>query len=421
MTVVPGRPAAGSRRVDAELWASLLVVLMLAPAPWLFAGVDQTITGVVAAKSFYLIFKTTLVALWLPWLWSEGRVLDGRSTAASAVPLATLAGVALLSVSWSSNPYVTARGAFELSLGLLFAAALVGRFGPDRIPAVLAKAGAIFVTLALVVVVMAPQHSIHGVGDALHASHHGRWRGLYEHKNLFGHVCACFSLVAAYLVLYVPKRRLAGTILLALCIVCLTFAESSTAWFMVIVGVATFGTLAFEGRSRVLGLAATTVLFSLVALAGADLEAVAGLFGRDGTLTGRLTLWEHTIASVGDRWLFGSGYANIAFLSEYLSGVVLFTARDAHNGFLELWATLGLTGILIALVVIGFALRDILLRASPRRPASVLFSALVMAWLAASMTEVSPLRPGTALFQLSVIALLALATSHCLPRVRSMA
>jgi exopolysaccharide production protein ExoQ len=94
---------------------------------------------------------------------------------------------------------------------------------------------------------------------------------------------------------------------------------------------------------------------SMVLLLGVGAEALQGL-GRDATLTGRTDIWSRVLALSGNP-LLGTGFESfwlgrrLQTMQDWYSGL-----NSSHNGFLEIFVTLGWIGValLTGLIVTGY-------------------------------------------------------------------
>jgi exopolysaccharide production protein ExoQ len=107
-----------------------------------------------------------------------------------------------------------------------------------------------------------------------------------------------------------------------------------------------------------------TFVVSLVAVvlqvAGTSLQAVtAEAQGKNADLTGRTILWQDVVRIGMEHPFIGSGYGGFWVPSIYskLSPAVDNSPAEAHNGYLETFANLGLIGVLLLLCVILQSLR----------------------------------------------------------------
>jgi O-antigen ligase len=104
------------------------------------------------------------------------------------------------------------------------------------------------------------------------------------------------------------------------------------------------------------------LLTALVLLVVAELafgisSRYSDALGRGAGLSGRTVLWAHLL-ELDTNWLLGTGFESF-WLGErpkLLEGIFFYIPNEAHNGYLEIYLTLGLIGllILIALIIATF-------------------------------------------------------------------
>jgi O-antigen ligase len=209
----------------------------------------------------------------------------------------------------------------------------------------LAVALGIAAALTPVFVVMFPDVAVH------HDGAEGAWRGMFGFKNNLGLTMALGVLVLLPIALERSRRRLPAMIGLGLCICSLVMSQSATAWLVaVLLSILTFvlrrfrvATPRIRAQGATLAIAAIcAAVIPLITSAG----DIAGLLGRDLTLSERTDLWSAAVQRGLERPLFGYGYR--AFWS---GGTQMFVASHAwisdhgHNGYLDLWLELGIAGV----------------------------------------------------------------------------
>ena len=169
----------------------------------------------------------------------------------------------------------------------------------------------------------------------------------------------------------------------------LVLTKSRTAMFALLAGCAVIGAFRLSSRQRMaLGLSAAWLASAAIlaaSLYGIDVpRAVAdiALINRtDDTmsLTGRIPLWQHLFAVVGDRMLVGFGYGSFWSPEQIhaASAVVGTGISHAHCAYIELMLNLGLVGLAIYLLMIGTSLSGLLAGRSADAGALFLASLLV--------------------------------------------
>ena len=88
-------------------------------------------------------------------------------------------------------------------------------------------------------------------------------------------------------------------------------------------------------------------------------EQIAALMGRDPTLTGRTEIWS-TLLSMNTNPILGTGYESF-WLGSRLSAIWELRGRitEAHNGYLEIYLNLGITGVLLFVAFLTASYRRI--------------------------------------------------------------
>jgi len=115
---------------------------------------------------------------------------------------------------------------------------------------------------------------------------------------------------------------------------------------------------------------------------------IAGLFGRDVTLTERTIIWENVL-KLGTNPLIGSGFSS-TWLTYYATPIVQdYHLAHSHNGYLETYLHTGLIGVLLLLAVLASAGRNARRQLSQRSNVGYLFFSLFLLALFYNYTEVT--------------------------------
>lgn len=282
--------------------------------------------GLYAASAVYLLLKV--------------RWLDSR------VPLIIPAMIVLagLSVLWSEDRHNSVTSFVSLvgltALGLFFASYYRG-----RIDALLTTSLILVICASLVASLLVPelQETRNQAGLS--------WRGLFDHKNTFGAVCALgVGLSSGLFAVRLSKRRAAPAALLLLSTVGVALSGSRTSWIVSIVAII-WAVIYRMISSRSDGTAIGSLFLALgaglavIASIGGDYISLTDLLGRDLTLTGRSELWSALFDLGTTSPILGFGFnavwhgANPAAV--ITSASVGWFAGQAHNGYLDLWLQLG--------------------------------------------------------------------------------
>jgi O-antigen ligase len=387
------------------------VLLAFKPLPQLFTGVDRTITGGVETRSSYFMVVLVVAAFWL-FLSARNRNADQVSPLRLLLNcrhLLSLLVVAFSSLLWSVDPQATVKEFIYLFLSMLLCATLVTKFGPDGALRFLLHSLILICLLSILMVMLVPASSIHHATDALNPAQAGKWRGAFNHKNLFGQVAVMLLVLAltGRKILKLTKfEAVAGP---ALGLVCLIYSGSASPIVVGVFFVATSIFAKLSSRIRKLTLVAVVSLGSLVLAVSDDVIGfLAGFLGKDADLTGRTAIWALARMQIEKNWLFGTGYGTVSVSRTALQASLGDAAVDSHNAYLDQMLGLGVVGLL-PFLWLGFSLLRHCLNADTERNANLpLLLACAVGWLLAGLTEVSPLRPNNVYFICGVTAFLAI-------------
>lgn len=271
-------------------------------------------------------------------------------------------GYLILSVTWATSLEDPAIKIFRPLGDLIMALVIVTEPNPRLAIVTMFRRTAILL-IPLSIVLIRYFHEL-GTGRDKHWGTDA-WIGVTTHKNPLGQLC----LVSALAFLWsLAESRKKGERLMEHSVVWLYLAmtgylffgglsnsRSSTSIFCFGVAVALFIVIGRMRdrintiiRSIVLGTVVLVAVALLLDMSGTSLQAVvAGLYGKDPTLTDRTYLWGDVVRLGMDHPILGSGYGGFWVPSIYgkLSPMVDNRPGEAHNGYLETFANLGLVGV----------------------------------------------------------------------------
>jgi O-antigen ligase len=189
------------------------------------------------------------------------------------------------------------------------------------------------------------------------------WTGVATHKNGLGQLCAISAVFLFWALLREWRsgnlwtnrsQTLADVVVLGMAIFLLLGpgggAYSATSIAITIFGVMTVVLLQSNALSRLVilnlkAVAACSVIAYLL-FGNMLLEAFSSILDRNSDLTGRATdIWPAVVEAASERPLLGAGYAGVWGLGTELSSKV--AVEQAHNGYLDVFLQLGLTGVVI--------------------------------------------------------------------------
>jgi exopolysaccharide production protein ExoQ len=270
--------------------------------------------------------------------------------------LCALLGVAAVSVLWSIDPGVTLHGAVTLVFTTLFAIDMSMHYTITR------QIRLVRIALLLVVgVSVLVEMTMPGMvpGSEFEGS---AWHGVFGTKNVFGRIIA----LAVASCLMPPLRKWSRVAMAAIGVVLGVLARSVGTVGYIVAIVWLFGgwsILKWSPKARRVALVGGIVIAVVVTCFTAEnFGAVTAMIGRDPHLTGRTTLWELSLADIGQRPVLGYGYR--AFWTETSRPARLIReeshwedAPHSHNGYIDLTLGLGLVGLGVYAGVFGIVAR----------------------------------------------------------------
>jgi O-antigen ligase len=187
----------------------------------------------------------------------------------------------------------------------------------------------------------------------------GLWRGQYAHKNVAGAVCAIELFV-----IYAARRWVPATYLLILAgfqLVFLAMSGSKTPLAILLVTMV-LSRLILSTRNffGAFSIAAATVFFinaiTVMTVVSETMRRLAGAATGDPSFTGRTEIWSMLLGYISEHPVLGAGFMSfwqISSLSPAMRSTGSTWARLAiygHQGYLDLTVTIGVPGLVIALL-----------------------------------------------------------------------
>ena len=294
------------------------------------------------AKVSLIIYFITVILLAVRWKKTLGTIYSNKF-------LLLLIGIVCFSYFWSIDPEKTLRYSVytlgSTSLGLYIAI----RYTLRQQMNLLGWTYGSLLILSILFAVAIPQYGIMG------GVHEGALRGVFTHKNQFGAFMAPGGVIFFLNAVRGEKYSWIHWGLLVINCAAMIMSSSVTA-------IATFTLMLilcliyriFRWRYEIIVsavLALTIVGFvALIYITGyVGSDSIFSSLGRDTTLSGRTEIWQYVWDQIQLRpWL---GYGLSAFWNGFdgPSGYVQLAMRIAviyaHNGFLDIWLSVGLLGL----------------------------------------------------------------------------
>ncbi|MGL5939489.1 MAG: O-antigen ligase family protein [Waterburya sp.] len=303
------------------------------------------------AQLSVLIYIITFMLLIMRWK----RVL---ALISSNLLLWILMGIISLSVFWSVSPEQTLRFSIYAIGTTAFGLYLATRYTLTEQMDLVGWTYGILLILSLLLAVAIPKYGL------MAGVHDGALRGVFTHKNQFGAFMSLGGVVFFLNALRKQEYSWVNWILLAFCCGAMIMSLSTTAVgtfaFMLMLCLI-YRILRWRYEIMVAAVLAVTIVAvaTVIFIAGyVGSDSLFSSVGKDTTLSGRTFIWKYVWDQIQVRpWL---GYGLSAFWNgfEGPSGYVQLAMRIpviyAHNGFLDIWLSIGLVGL--SVFVVGFLL-----------------------------------------------------------------
>ena len=226
--------------------------------------------------------------------------------------------------------------------------------------------------------------------------------GVTSHKNILGEICQIYGVVFVWHFFVALRDRqlehrgrhlIAHGVALAMVAWLFIQANSVTAQscFLLATVLLVVTNIPAVARKRWM---VHAVFFALVIIPFGALfmgigSGVIESMGRNSTLTGRIDIWPRVIALVHNP-LLGTGFESF-WLGDRLETMERYqkSLNEAHNGYVEIYATLGWIGVFILLTLIVTGYRNIIAVYRRNQSAGSLRLAIFLTAIVSNFTEAS--------------------------------
>ncbi|MBE9198540.1 MULTISPECIES: O-antigen ligase [unclassified Nodularia (in: cyanobacteria)] len=260
--------------------------------------------------------------------------------------------LALFSIFWSDVPNLTRTRSIALFGTTLFSLYLASRYTLKEQLQLLAWTFGIAIFASCVFILGLPKYG------RMTGVHWGAWRGIYYHKNVLGKVMAPSVFVFLLMALETQKRRNFYLFMSILSIFLIIRSGSSSPLgnvFIMTLVLSLVRVVRWRYDYMIPGLVALVTLSTILQIfLQSNAEAIAALFGKDLTLTGRTNMWPYIFDKIWERpWLgygFGAFWLGLQGHSAYVWYGAGWKSPNSHNGYFDLLLELGFVGLSIYLV-----------------------------------------------------------------------
>ena len=270
--------------------------------------------------------------------------------------------LALLLSPLSQLPMRTISSGALLLGAVLLLYYIMSRYTFDQVLELLLVLGAGTMVASIVFALALPQYGLDQMGG--HAS---AWKGIFSAKNYLGNLALFFLTAAVSYRARTPFLRSVRASQIVFCLTAIAFSRAATAYLLTAIYIAYFVIVKSLHRFRKKDYFVVCFFLLVVFSAAATVIVVwpdflFTLLGKDVTLTGRTGIWSAVLDSIAKRPLFGYGYQAFWLGLEGESYRVILAVSwvlaQAQNGFLDVMLEMGVAGLVIVLLIFGFAFRD---------------------------------------------------------------
>jgi O-antigen ligase len=356
---------ANDSKISPALWVPLISMFIVGsrnPSQWLSGQVGMSAQAFEEGNPLDRIISTTLILLAIGILIS--RSFKWGNFFARNLALTAFVSFALASVLWSDFPFVAFKRWFrDLGNYLVILVVLSDPRPLEAVRVVLRRLSYLLVPLSIVLI---KYYSELG-------RHYSIWTGSAEYvgaatsKNMLGLVCLISGIFFFWdTITRWPEHKqqrtkriiLVNVALIAMTLWLLNLAHSTTSGVCLFLGcmviVAAHSKVFRRNPGFLKALIPAFFCLYLILDFGFDLNgSMAGAVGKDPTLTDRTKIWA-ILLGMHTNPIIGTGYKSFWLgprLEWFWQNSGLGHLNEAHNGYLEVYLELGLTGCAI---LIGF-------------------------------------------------------------------
>ncbi|MFM1976964.1 MAG: polysaccharide polymerase hfsC [Pseudomonadota bacterium] len=350
------------------------------PAPAPFQKSLAQIALDVAVILFFLLHLQVFVSLpvkfaggpvpGLGFVWMFGSILSiGLALikpvrtigfAVAILPFVAICMWAYLSFTWSIDPIETLRGTTFMTCSLIGACAIAALLTWEQI---IARVTIILGVLVIVSIGLAV--GMPSIGQMHEAELAGSWSGVWVEKQAMGMYAALLILAVITNVLG-NRKNWPSLVLIPIGVLAIIGTTGKTAVLMSMMGVAVLVTgwlVQREARIAIATLWSSLIIGSVTTYAltlGKD--QIFRLLGKSPDFTGRTTVWREIEFVANKKPMTGYGFNTVWKDQKSLDGPYQWIAngtdffpQNAHSSWLDTKLQLGMPGLILLVVAMGFA------------------------------------------------------------------
>jgi len=372
----------------------------------LFYGRIVNNDDIFAQAGFSILFGVLLMANGMP---------TRRELFVVPTSIAIFLGYCCFTLIWSIDLPVGSRRLLNATVVIWLVFRYVSAFGPDLLLYRFRQALIAMLIVNFLVVMLSPS-GVHTYAFGEEPFLLGNWRGMMPHKNIAGATSALTILLFLF-----DNRQFSKTVsalVVAGAAIFLFYTHSRTSGGVVLCAILlAVASQRYNARYRLL-LSGALLLIAIVVfgMLWSRVDGVVEMLDDPGALTGRGAIWPLLLEYAGRYPWTGAGFGSFwstgssSPILTLTTGWVAEYAPHGHNGYLDLLVTIGLPGLVLAMIVlVVWPLLRLMLSQSIAAPRRALLFGLMVFCIGNNLTE-STLMVGAMVVQ--VFLILAIAIIH---------
>jgi O-antigen ligase len=289
-------------------------------------------------------------------IYGAGQSPRGFAALKVPIPMLVMLGWCVFSVSWAVDPNISARRLILTAIVVWTTFIFVQAAGYTRFMATARVVLVAALVLNFLFVFFDPSLGTHMVAESSKSTALiGNWRGFMMHKNIAGAVCAITILMFLFDAKSVkPLLRIA--IIVAAGYFLLKTQSKTSAGMLVLATALAWVFQTYDNRIRIYAVPLIMILTAVGwFLYSTYAEFVFQNYLTASSFTGRGLIWMGMLRYAGDHPMFGAGFGSFwnigagSPIFQYGQGFVQ-QISVAHNGYLDLLVTIGIPGVILAVL-----------------------------------------------------------------------
>lgn len=263
----------------------------------------------------------------------------------------------VISIAWSSQEFITFKRAIALSFSTIVILYLIQVFKNRELLRLMSISFAIIVTMNVVASLFFQSYVYDYFNDPT------ALRGVYTTKNHLSKLMVLSIITIYFYIRYNHlniNKRCIWIIYIIASFILMILSKSAMTIIVTFILIISILIVKLIPKNIYLRLSLTLFLFisfmSIILIVVNISNEILGVLGKDSELSGRMGIWSSVYDSIQNSMLLGYGYAGfwggIGTPSESVVRSIGWNVPSAHNGYLEIWLSIGLIGLILILVCI---------------------------------------------------------------------